>query len=168
VSIQINDFRSDPAADITGDIQRLREITGAVLNESSGEVTIPTPDGVVTIQRDVARLATGAEGSFALIGEPGAGKSVLAATVADALLQAGEDVVFLGAESLAASLGATRAELGMQNNLDQVLAAWDGPGAIHPRHLTVLRAVLRRAPTVWPGHSPATPSHRRLKVRRPR
>jgi cytosine/adenosine deaminase-related metal-dependent hydrolase len=89
-------------------------------------------------------------------------------TVADALLQAGEDVVFLGAESLAASLGATRAELGMQNNLDQVLAVWDGPGAIHPRHLTVLRAVLRRAPTVWPGQSPATPSYRRLKVRRPR
>jgi hypothetical protein len=109
------------------DVQRLREITRAVLDGNRDEVTIRAPEGIVAIQRDVAGLATGADGSFALIGEPGAGKSVLAATAADTLLEAGEDVVFLGAESLAASLGATRAELGMQNNLDQVLAAWDGP-----------------------------------------
>ena len=38
----------------------------------------------MAIQRDVAGLATGADGSFALIGEPGAGKSVLAATAPQA------------------------------------------------------------------------------------
>jgi hypothetical protein len=128
LNLQVNNFGSDAAADIARDIRRLREVTGAALNENSDEVTIPAPEGAVTIQRDIAALAAGAEGSFALIGEPGAGKSVLAARIAGALLEAGEDVVFLGAESLAASLGATRAELGMHNNLDQVLTAWDGPG----------------------------------------
>lgn len=108
------------------DVQRLREITRAVLDGNRDEMIIPAPEGTVAIQRDVAGLATGTDGNFALIGEPGAGKSVLVATDADALLEAGQDVVFLGAESLAASLGATRAELGMQHNLDQVLAAWDG------------------------------------------
>jgi hypothetical protein len=108
------------------DVQRLREMTRAVLVANSDEVTIPAPEGIVAIQRDVAALATGTDGSFALIGEPGAGKSVLAATAADALLKAGEDVIFLRTESLAASRGATRVELGMQHNLDQVLAAWDG------------------------------------------
>lgn len=127
LNIQVNDFRSDPASGVSDDIQRLREITRALLDGNSDEVTIPAPEGTVAISRDVAGLATGADSSFALIGEPGAGKSVLAATVADVLLKAEEDVVFLGAESLAASLGATRAELGMQYNLDQVLAAWDGP-----------------------------------------
>ena len=127
-NIQYNDFRSGPVTEVRDDIQRLREITRVVLDGNSDEVTIPAPEGTVAINRDVSRLATGADGSFALIGEPGAGKSVLAATVADALLEAGEDVVFLGAESLAASLGATRAELGMQDNLDRVLAAWDGTG----------------------------------------
>jgi hypothetical protein len=126
-NLQVNVFHSGPAAGVSDDVQRLREITRAVLDGNRDEVTIPAPEGTVAIQRDVAGLATGADDSFALIGEPGAGKSVLAATAANVLLKAGEDVVFLGAESLAPSLGATRSELGMQNNLDQVLAAWDGP-----------------------------------------
>jgi len=126
-NLQVNIFHSGSAAGVSDDVQRLREITRTVLDGNRDEVTIPAPEGNVAIQRDVAGLATGADGSFALIGEPGAGKGVLAATAADALLKAGEDVVFLGAESLAASLGATRSELGMQYNLDQVLAAWDGP-----------------------------------------
>jgi len=126
-NLQVNVFYSGPAAGGSDDVQRLREITRAVLDGNRDEVTIPAPEGTVAIQRHVAGLVTGADGSFALIGEPGAGKSVLAVTAANVLLKAGEDVVFLGAESLAASLGATRSELGMQTNLDQVLAAWDGP-----------------------------------------
>lgn len=108
------------------DSHRLREVTGAALDANTQEVTIPAPEGAVAIQRDVAALLARTDGNFALIGEPGAGKSVLAAGVANTLLGAGEDVVFLGAESLAGSLGAIRAELAMQNNLDQVLRGWVG------------------------------------------
>ena len=108
------------------DIQRLREVTAAVLGTNAPEVTIPAPEGAVSIHREVADLLAHTEGDFALIGEPGAGKTVLAAVVAAGLLEAGEDVVFLGAETLAGSLGATRTELGMLNNLDQVLSGWGG------------------------------------------
>jgi hypothetical protein len=107
------------------DAQRLRDITRAALDANAREVTIPAPEGAVAIQRDVADLLARADGDFALIGEPGAGKTVLAVGVAGTLLDAAEDVVFLGAESLAGSLGATRTELAMQNNLDQVLRGWD-------------------------------------------
>ncbi len=108
------------------DVERLRQVTTAVLDTNAPDVTIPAPEGPITIRRDVADLVARADGEFALIGEPGAGKSVLAADLAAELINAGEDVVFLGAESLAGSLGATRTELAMQNNLDQVLRGWDG------------------------------------------
>ena len=108
------------------DVQRLREITSAVLDTNAPDVTIPAPEGLIAIRRDVADLVSRADGEFTLIGEPGAGKSVLAAGLAAGLIEAGEDVVFLAAESLAGSLGATRTELNMQNNLDQVLRGWDG------------------------------------------
>jgi len=108
------------------DVQRLRDVTSAALDANARELTIPAPEGALAIKRDVADLLARTDGDFALIGEPGAGKSVLAAGVASALLGAGDDVVFLGAESLAGSPGATRTELAMQNNLDQVLRGWDG------------------------------------------
>jgi hypothetical protein len=108
------------------DAQSLREVTTAGLDANEPEVTIPAPEGAVAIRRDVADLLACADGDFAMIGEPGAGKSVLAAGLAASLLAAGEDVVFLGTESLAGSLGTTRTELGMQNNLDQVLRGWGG------------------------------------------
>ncbi|MGH9017283.1 MAG: hypothetical protein ACRDY1_06000, partial [Acidimicrobiales bacterium] len=108
------------------DVQRLHDVTTALLDTNAPEVTIPAPEGPVSIRREVTDLLLRTDGSFGLIGEPGAGKSVLAAVVATSLLSAGEDVVFLGAESLAASLGATRTELAMQNNLDTVLLGWDG------------------------------------------
>ena len=107
------------------DAQRLRDVTTAALDANRPEVTIPAPEGAVAIQRDVADLLARADGDFAMIGEPGAGKSVLAAGLAATLLT-GEDVVFLGAESLAGSLGTTRTELGMQNNIGQVLKGWGG------------------------------------------
>jgi hypothetical protein len=108
------------------DVQRLRDVTRSALAADAQEVTIPAPEGPVTIQRDVTGLLARTDGSFALIGEPGTGKTVLALGVAKTLLDAGEDVVFLGAESLAGSPGTTRTELAMQNNLDQVLQGWDG------------------------------------------
>jgi len=111
---------------LRNDVRRLREITSAVLGTNAADIMIPAPEGPITIRRDVADLISCADGEFALIGEPGAGKSVLAIGLANGLTEAGEDVVFLGAESLAGSLGATRAELNLQSNLDQVLQGWDG------------------------------------------
>ncbi len=108
------------------DAQRLREVTTAALGATRPELSIPAPEGAVAIRRDVADLLARADGDFALIGEPGAGKSVLAVGLAATLLAAGEDVVFLGADSLAGSLGATRTELGMQNDIGQVLKGWSG------------------------------------------
>lgn len=77
LNIQFNDFRSGPVTGVKDDIQRLREMSRAVLDGYRDEVTIPAPEGAVAINRDVAGLARDADGSFALIGEPGAGKSVL-------------------------------------------------------------------------------------------
>jgi hypothetical protein len=108
------------------DVQRLRDVTRAALDTNAPEVTIPAPEGAVVIHREIADMLLHTDDNFALIGEPGAGKSVLAAVAASGLLCAGEDVVFLGVESLAASLGATRTELAMQNNLDKVLLGWNG------------------------------------------
>jgi hypothetical protein len=114
------------------DVQRLQEVTTAVLDPDAAEFTLPATEGPISIDRDVADLVALAGGEFALIGEPGVGKSVLAAGLALRLIGAGEDVVFLGAESLAGSSGATRTELNMQNDLDQVLRGWDGsrPGTL--------------------------------------
>lgn len=111
---------------LRSDVQRLRDVTRAVLDASAPEVTIPAPEGSITIHRDVTDVLLRTDGNFGITGEPGAGKSVLAALVATNLIAAGEDVVFLGAESLAASLGTTRTELAMQHNLDTVLQGWDG------------------------------------------
>lgn len=108
------------------DVRRLREVTKDLLDTNASEITIPAPEGAVAINREVTDLLLRTDGNFGLIGEPGAGKSVLARVVAAGLLAAGEDVVYLGAESLAASLGATRTELAMENNLDTVLRGWDG------------------------------------------
>lgn len=116
----------------TYDVARLREITAAVLDSSSQELTIAAPEGEVVIQRDVASVVGGAVDNFALIGDAGAGKSVLAVSFARERITAGDDVVFLEAESLAASLGATTAELDLKHNLDRVLHGWNGarPGLL--------------------------------------
>ena len=110
------------------DVQRLREITEAIVRLNATEPTIPAPEGPISIHREVSGLVQATEGSFALVGEPGAGKSVLAAAIARSLLDAGEDVVFLRAEGLRDSVGATRSELNMRNNLDVVLRGWSGQG----------------------------------------
>jgi hypothetical protein len=114
------------------DVARLREITAAVLDSSSQELTITAPDGDVSIRREVANLVWGAEGNFALIGDAGAGKSVLAVGFASERVAAGDDVVLLEAESLAGSLGAATAELDLEHNLDRVLQGWSGarPGTL--------------------------------------
>jgi hypothetical protein len=114
------------------DVERLRAITAAVLDSSSHELTITAPDGDVSIHRDVAHIVGGADGNFALIGDAGAGKSVLAVDFARERIAAADDVVFLEAESLAATLGATKVELDLEHNLDRVLQGWNGarPGTL--------------------------------------
>jgi hypothetical protein len=108
------------------DVARLREVTTAILETSSQELAVVAPDAVVSVRREVADQLLEVEGGFALIGDAGAGKSVLAIGFAAQRLDAGEDVLFLPAESLAGSLSATTAELDLEHNLDRVLRGWNG------------------------------------------
>ncbi len=68
--------------------------------------------------------------SLVVVGEPGAGKSGALYDVAENLLVAGYDVVFLAADrSSAESMGALRQALSLQHEIIDVLKSWPGPSA---------------------------------------
>ncbi len=70
------------------------------------------------------------EGSFLVVGEPGAGKSGALHDFVQVLENDGRDVVFLAADRLAAtSSGTLRVELGLEHELADVLANWPGGDA---------------------------------------
>ena len=108
------------------DAERLKELTSSVLDSTDLTQSIEAPEGPVSVERTTAELVCHAEGNFVLIGEPGAGKSALARVTAKRLREAGEDVVLLTADSLAGTMGETRIELALHNNLDTILSGWDG------------------------------------------
>jgi hypothetical protein len=110
----------------TRDVARLREITAAVVQSDSSDLVITAPDSVVAIHREVGDELAEAQEGFALIGVAGAGKSVLTVGLAAARMAAGEDVVYLQAESLRDSLATTAAELDLAHALDRVLQGWEG------------------------------------------
>jgi len=108
------------------DVARLRAVTAAALDTASEELVIAAPDARISVRREVAGVIGASDGNFALIGEAGSGKSVIAMGFASERRAAGEDVVFLQAESLAASLAQTTAELDLDHTIDGVLQGWGG------------------------------------------
>jgi hypothetical protein len=108
------------------DVQRLREVTTAVLRAGDPDLVITAPDATVSVRREVADQLAAIEDGFALIGAAGAGKSVLTVGLASARIANGEDVVYLRAEILRDSLSATSSELDLQHTIDRVLQGWGG------------------------------------------
>ncbi len=98
--------------------------------------------------------AAAAEGSFLVVGDPGAGKSGLTYRLSDEGLGRGDDVVFLPVDLLSvSSLAGLRTELGVTHSLAEVLEHWPGQrrgmlvvdaldAARNLRAQTLLRAVI--------------------------
>ena len=87
-------------------------------------------------------------GSLLVIGEPAAGKTGVLVTLADQVRQQSSPLVFLSADLLAgiSTLSALKDELGLQNDLLEVLAAWPGEtsGILIIEALDASRKALRK------------------------
>ncbi|TDD94150.1 ATP-binding protein [Actinomadura rubrisoli] len=125
-------FRLRPVTRVRGDIARLRQTTRANVAVLGSALTLTTPEGGLTLERGVGPTLRDAEGSFALTGEPGTGKTALLCQLAADLIDQGNDVVLLSAEQLRASAGQTRTELNLEHDLKDILLGWPGT---HPGRL---------------------------------
>ena len=99
-----------PLARLRPDIGRLQAVTRMNTSMLGGAVSISTPEGPVRLARSVAPTLVSADGNLAVIGAPGAGKTVLLnelATVAAAT----HDLVVLRSDDLRSTRSATCSEL---------------------------------------------------------
>jgi hypothetical protein len=118
-----------PDTPTTQDIRQLKKHAETVLSRLRRESSIEVDGELIHIQRKtVSSLAAVAKGgSFVLTGIPGAGKSGALANLADALEEAGHDVIVLDVTTLAhESSGAIRNDLGISQDIGDVLRSWPG------------------------------------------
>ncbi|UBU16437.1 NACHT domain-containing protein [Nonomuraea gerenzanensis] len=118
-----------PVARLRPDIARLRSRSAGNLATIFGALTIHAPEGPVSLPRTVLPAVLAADGNLAIIGEPGAGKTVILHALATQCQARGMDVVVLRANDLGATRGQTRSELGVTHDLDDVLVGWPGSGS---------------------------------------
>ncbi|MFB4285558.1 hypothetical protein ACBJ59_60600 [Nonomuraea sp. MTCD27] len=118
-----------PVARLRPDIARLRSRSARNLATISGALTIHAPEGPISLPRTVLPTVLAADGNLAIIGEPGAGKTVVLHALATQCQAEGMDVVVLRANDLGATRGQTRSELGVTHDLDDVLVGWPGSGS---------------------------------------
>lgn len=114
-----------PVARLRRDVQRLQGVTASNVSSPPSSLSITTPEGPVELARSATRLVAESVGNLAVTGNPGVGKSVVLHTVATSQA-ASIDVVFLTAQELGGSPGATRTELNLTYSLDEVLLGWTG------------------------------------------
>lgn len=126
-----------PSGSFRDDLDRLATVSADVRQRLSQLRTIRGDGGVpIRIDRPLVEelRAASVSGSVIVTGEPGSGKSGALADVMD-LLRTGPDsadVVALSADALASeSLGELRVELGLDHDLIDTLAQWDGPTAAY-------------------------------------
>ena len=115
------------------DIQALRDHSAKVVERLSDFAGIPLGGGRVKLDRAYASILREAteSGSVLVVGHPGSGKSGVMHDLAVALRSDGKDVVVLTAGSPPfQSLTELRAEIGLDQDLIDVLEGWhgDGPG----------------------------------------
>lgn len=111
------------------DIRVLRTHSAEIAAALQRNESIDQGAGTIQIPRECqnAVLAAAEGGSLLIIGEPGAGKSAVINTLARELRQRG-DVVELAVDRYNVNdLEGLRGELGLENNVVNVLEAWDGP-----------------------------------------
>jgi hypothetical protein len=111
-----------------GDVRVLREANQTRVAMLRDEAQIPAPEGTVRLPRAIEPLLADFAGNLALVGGAGTGKTAVALQAAHTLMQAGEDVLFMTGDALAATAEAARAELGIDADLGDVLLAWRGKG----------------------------------------
>lgn len=111
------------------DIRALQEHSSEIADILERNESVAVGAGNIQIRREcqTAVLAAAKEGSLLIIGEPGSGKSAVINTLARELQQQG-DVVELAVDRYNVNdLDGLRSELGLENRLDKVFEAWDGP-----------------------------------------
>lgn len=116
----------------TADIARLKEISERTAQRMASFARLQVGHEYISIERDVTTALVGAasEGSFVVVGEPGAGKSGALHDAFRRLHDGGRNVVLLAAEDLpVSSVGALRAELRLEHDLVTVLEHWEGAEA---------------------------------------
>jgi hypothetical protein len=117
--------------DFTSDVECLTRTTQDTLDQlGHGLTTVPTPQGPLAIARTVTGIgATSREGSVLVVGDPGAGKTVVMHELAREAIAAGRPVLFLSVAGVdARSPGMLQTELGLQHPLVEVLEQWQ-PGS---------------------------------------
>jgi hypothetical protein len=121
-----------PVARLRPDIQRLRDRTWVNMQIPAAALSIAAPEKAVVLSREIEPAIIGAGGNLAITGAPGTGKTVLLHSLAAAQVEADTDVVVLNSDSLGATPGQTRDELGIAHDLGDVLAGWTGsrPGLL--------------------------------------
>lgn len=122
-------FRLKPARSYRNDIERLKKHSNTTFDLLEMHAQIRVGSDTVKIQRQCAAALRQAaeENSILVVGEPGAGKSGVLCSLAEALSEEGRDYVFLAVDHLSArSLGELRAEIGLEHELIDVLDNWPG------------------------------------------
>ncbi|MGA2806205.1 MAG: hypothetical protein ABSF89_17785, partial [Acidimicrobiales bacterium] len=110
------------------DIARLRAVTASSLHVQGAQLlTIQAPDGIVEIERSVVEILRNVDGTVALIGDAGSGKSAAAVRLASQLHEQGRNVVYLPADALEPQIAAARG-LTFTTSLPATLLGWDGDG----------------------------------------
>lgn len=120
------------APDYRADVAALKKYTKDRLVRAPQYTRLVESDPKTAIKRDVAGplAAAAANGSFLVVGEPGAGKSGLAYQLASDVIANSGDVVFIPVELLGVTrLSEVKTELGLKHELADVLANWPGAGA---------------------------------------
>jgi len=114
------------------DIERLRTHSAETAKMLERYETIEAVDGQpVTIERECEAtiLAAALEGSFLIVGEPGAGKSGVLNALARELRKEGHDVLEMAVDRHSVeTLEGLKNELGLEHGLVETLDAWDGTG----------------------------------------
>lgn len=121
--------------DFRGDVAALRKWSTARLGPAPRFTRLIASDPQLTIERAVwpSFEQAAANGSFLLVGEPGAGKSGLMYRLASTGIAQGKDVVFVPVDLLNVdTFSGLQAELGISHGLVDVLTSWPGsnPGLL--------------------------------------
>ncbi|MCG5248095.1 NACHT domain-containing protein [Methylorubrum extorquens] len=111
------------APSLEEDLRRLSENTSRVLARLERFTKLPSPEGEISIYRPVTDVIVQAvrDGSLALTGEPGAGKSAIVHAAAS-MLGSDATVVALTVEASATSLEILRQELGLKRSVVEVFS----------------------------------------------
>jgi hypothetical protein len=128
--LELQGINLRPVARLRADIRRLRDVTQANMRALASALTITAPEEAVAVARKIEPAIMGADGSLAITGAPGTGKTVLLHALAAATTDV--DLVVLRSDSLGPSNGQTRIELNITHDLPEVMAGWTGnrPGLL--------------------------------------